>query len=153
MAAKMRRSISDKALLRKPMMKKKDDESKNNRFLITINVFGSAGPIRFVVDEDDNAAGVIATALKLYARGGRLPVLGSDINCFVIYPVNAGFDGYASVINSLDILMLLILRLVDNILVAALKPWEAIGSRGVRKLCAVQESEQAKHDGGEVSSG
>ncbi|KAL0332409.1 UNVERIFIED_CONTAM: hypothetical protein Scaly_2142400 [Sesamum calycinum] len=114
MATKMRRSISDKALLRRPTTKKKDDESKNNRFLITINVFGSAGPIRFVVDEDDNAAGVIETALKLYAREGRLPVLGSDINCFVIYPANAGFD--------------------------ALKPSEAIGSRGVRNfvLCKNQ---------------
>ncbi|KAK4393551.1 hypothetical protein Sango_1825900 [Sesamum angolense] len=95
MATKMRRSISDKALLRRPTTKKKDDESKNNRFLITINVFGSAGPIRFVVDEDDNAAGVIEKALKLYAREGRLPVLGSDINCFVIYPANAGFDDTA----------------------------------------------------------
>lgn len=90
----MRRSISDKTLFHKS--KKNDDCNKNakgNRFLITINVFGSAGPIRFVVSEDDNAAGVINTVLKLYAREGRLPVLGSDVNHFLLYPANAGFDG------------------------------------------------------------
>ncbi|KAL0308202.1 UNVERIFIED_CONTAM: hypothetical protein Sangu_2987000 [Sesamum angustifolium] len=129
MATKMRRSISDKALLRRPTMKKKDDESKNNRFLITINVFGSAGPIRFVVDEDDNAAGVIETALKLYGREGRLPVLGSDINCFVIYPANAGFD--------------------------ALKPSEAIGSRGVRNfvLCKNQSKPNMTESRSQVVDG
>ncbi|KAI3462618.1 hypothetical protein Pfo_019281 [Paulownia fortunei] len=116
MEMKMRRSISDKTLSHKPK-KKKDDDNKNaksNRFLITINVFGSAGPIRFVVNGDDNAAGVIETALKLYAREGRLPILGSDISSFFLYPANAGFD--------------------------ALKPSEAIGSCAVRNfvLCKNQ---------------
>ncbi|XP_020548534.1 uncharacterized protein LOC105158703 isoform X2 [Sesamum indicum] len=88
------RSTSDKTLLRKLKKKKADDDknAKSNRFLITINVFGSAGPIRFVVNEDETAQGVIETALKLYAKQGRLPVLGSDISSFFLYPVNAGFE-------------------------------------------------------------
>lgn len=96
-ALKMR-SISDKTLTlykQKTKKKKNDDKqnAKSNRFLITINVFGSAGPIRFVVNGDDNAAAVIETALKQYAREGRLPILGSDINSFFLYSANAGFDG------------------------------------------------------------
>lgn len=65
---------------------------KGSKFLITINVLGSAGPLRFVVNGDDLVAGVIDTALKSYARGGRLPVLGSDVNDFVLYSADAGFD-------------------------------------------------------------
>ncbi|KAL2522410.1 hypothetical protein Fot_26333 [Forsythia ovata] len=90
--------------MKKCVSKKK----KANRFLITINVFGSAGPIRFVVNGDDTAAGVVETALKLYAREGRLPILGSDVNSFFLYPVNAGLD--------------------------ALYSTESIGSRGVRNF-------------------
>lgn len=66
---------------------------KSNRFLITVNVLGSAGPLRFVVNETDLVAGVIDTALKSYAREGRLPVLGSDVNGFVLYCADAGFNG------------------------------------------------------------
>ncbi|KAK4410114.1 hypothetical protein Sango_0084400 [Sesamum angolense] len=110
------RSTSDKTLLRKLKKKKADDDknAKSNRFLITINVFGSAGPIRFVVNEDETARGVIETALKLYAKQGRLPVLGSDISSFFLYPANAGFE--------------------------ALKLSEVIGSRGARNfvLCKNQ---------------
>ncbi|RXH68557.1 hypothetical protein DVH24_030890 [Malus domestica] len=66
---------------------------KTNRFLITVNVLGSAGPIRFVVNEDDLVARVIDTALKSYAREGRLPVLGSDVKDFLLHCANAGSDG------------------------------------------------------------
>ncbi|CAA2986491.1 Hypothetical predicted protein [Olea europaea subsp. europaea] len=101
----------------KKQKKKNDDQNmntKSNRFLITVNVFGSAGPIRFIVNEDDNSAAVVETALKLYAREGRLPILGSDVNSFFLYPANAGLD--------------------------ALYPTELIGSRGVRNfvLCKKQ---------------
>lgn len=96
----MRRShVWDKMMMRKKKIKDDDDEDKaekrkSNRFLITINVFGSAGAIRFVVNGDeDSAAAVIETALKMYARAGRLPVLGSDINSISLYPANDGFDG------------------------------------------------------------
>lgn len=64
---------------------KKIQQGKGNRLLISITVLGSAGPIRFVVKEEDLVADVINTALKNYAREGRLPVLGSDLNNFVLY--------------------------------------------------------------------
>ncbi|XP_062152901.1 uncharacterized protein At4g22758-like [Alnus glutinosa] len=91
---------------------------KSNRFLITVNVLGSAGPLRFVVNETDLVAGVIDTALKSYAREGRLPVLGSDVNGFVLYCADAGFN--------------------------ALNPWESIGSHGGRNfvLCKKQGQPQ-----------
>lgn len=87
-------------LAQKEKEKKKGVEkqsSKKNRFLITVNVLGSAGPIRFVVNEEDNVKGVIDTALKMYAREGRLPVLGSDVSNFLLYPANAGSDGMSSI--------------------------------------------------------
>ncbi|RVX12543.1 hypothetical protein CK203_011574 [Vitis vinifera] len=72
--------------------KKNQSAGKANRLLISINVLGSAGPIRFVVSEDELVAAVIDTALKSYAREGRLPILGSDLNNFLLYCSNAGSD-------------------------------------------------------------
>lgn len=72
---------------------KKAQVPKGNRFLISITVLGSAGPIRFVVNEEELVAAVIDTALKSYAREGRLPVLGSDLNDFLLYCSNAGSGG------------------------------------------------------------
>ncbi|KAI4313765.1 hypothetical protein L6164_026720 [Bauhinia variegata] len=83
---------------------KKNQNAKGNRLLITINVLGSAGPIRFVVNENELVAAVIETALKSYAREGRLPVLGSDIGAFLLYCPHRATD--------------------------ALSPWESIGSQG-----------------------
>jgi hypothetical protein len=77
-------------LLYKP---KKNQNTKGNRLLISITVMGSAGPIRFVVNEDELVAAVIDTTLKAYAREGRLPVLGSNLNDFFLYCPNAGLDG------------------------------------------------------------
>jgi len=93
-------------------------KSTTNRFLVTVNVLGSAGPLRFVVNENDLVAAVIDTALKSYAREGRLPVLGSDVNDFVLYCSDAGFD--------------------------ALNPKESIGSHGGRNfvLCKKQRQPQ-----------
>ena len=91
---KLKRSISDKVVL-KPK-KKNDHENKtgkNSRFLITVNVLGSSGPIRFVVNQNDSVSGVIDAVLKLYAREKRLPALGSDADSFLLYPANAGMDG------------------------------------------------------------
>lgn len=72
---------------------KKNQNAKGNRLLISINVLGSAGPIRFVVNEEELVAAVIDTALKSYAREGRLPVLGSDLNDFMLYVPYVGTDG------------------------------------------------------------
>jgi len=65
----------------------------NSRLLITVNVPGSAGPLRFVVNEDDKVAGVIEMALKQYAHQGRLPLLGSDPTNFLLLPTSLGLEG------------------------------------------------------------
>ncbi|KAK2978007.1 hypothetical protein RJ640_026441 [Escallonia rubra] len=102
---------------------KKSQAGKGNRLLISITVIGSAGPIRFVVNEGELVAAVIDTALKSYAREGRLPILGSDLNSFVLYCPNAGTE--------------------------ALSPWETIGSLGVRNfmLCKKPQVEKTIDDG------
>lgn len=81
------------------LLQKKKSQRKGNRLLVSITVLGSAGPIRFVVNEDELVATVIDTALKSYAREGRLPVLGSDFNSFVLYSPCAGTEGKFSIIN------------------------------------------------------
>ncbi|XP_054808339.1 uncharacterized protein At4g22758 [Prosopis cineraria] len=107
-------------LLSKP---KKSQNANGKRLLISINVLGSAGPIRFVVYEEELVAAVMDNVLKLYAREGRLPVLGSDISDFLLYSPQVGSD--------------------------ALSPWDTIGSFGARNfmLCKkpqpVKEAEQA----------
>ncbi|KAJ0430802.1 hypothetical protein HanHA300_Chr17g0673201 [Helianthus annuus] len=91
-----------------------------NRLLISVTVVGSAGPIRFVVNEEELVATVIDTALKSYAREGRLPVLGSNFNDFVLCCPVIGTE--------------------------ALKPWERIGSFGVRNFMLCKKP-QADGDG------
>ena len=49
---------------------KKTHKSKINKFLVSISFIGSAGPIRFVVKEDETVSHVIEYALKCYAREG-----------------------------------------------------------------------------------
>ncbi|XP_021296696.1 uncharacterized protein At4g22758-like [Herrania umbratica] len=116
----MKRNVHEKMMPQ--TQKKKGNENKNVkksiRFLITINVLGSAGPLRFLVNQDDLVAAVIDVALKSYAREGRLPVLGLDPNKFLLYCANAGSD--------------------------ALSPWEKIGSQGGRNfvLCKKQVQPQ-----------
>lgn len=119
----MKRKTSEKMLRRRQKKKSFEEQNingTNNRFLISVNVLGSAGPIRFVVNEGDLIAAVIDTALKSYARQGRLPHLGSDINQFLLYCANVGAD--------------------------ALSPWELIGSCGGRNfvLCKKQIEPQMR---------
>ncbi|XP_040873508.1 uncharacterized protein [Glycine max] len=77
------------------MSKQKKSQIQNaKRLLISINVLGSAGPIRFVVNEEELVAAVIDTALKSYAREGRLPVLGNNTTGFALYCPHLGSDGY-----------------------------------------------------------
>jgi len=83
--------------------------NNNKRFLISVGVLGSAGPLRFLVNEEDIVRGVIDNALKHYAKEGRLPVLGSNPDSFILYCANVGFDH-------------------------ALSPWDEIGSSGGRNF-------------------
>ncbi|KAM2417308.1 hypothetical protein ACFX1W_024167 [Malus domestica] len=70
--------------------RKNENTAKGNRLLISVTV--------------ELVAAVIDTTLKSYAREGRLPVLGSNINDFLLYCPNARPDG--------------------------LSPWETIGAQG-----------------------
>ncbi|KAL1192350.1 hypothetical protein V5N11_012528 [Cardamine amara subsp. amara] len=98
--------------------KKSQMVNKGNRILISVTFLGSAGPIRFVANETDLVAAVIDTALKCYAREGRLPILGSDFNDFVIYCPTVG--------------------------PGALSSWEAIGSLGARNFMLCKKPEEKK---------
>lgn len=74
--------------------KKTHKKSKiDNRFLVSITFLGSAGPIRFLVKEDETVANVIDNALKFYAREGRLPLLGSDSSFYLLYCPYASPEG------------------------------------------------------------
>ncbi|KAL3644708.1 hypothetical protein CASFOL_009888 [Castilleja foliolosa] len=70
----------------------KQKKNQGKRLLISVSVMGSAGPIRFVVNEDELVATVIDTSLKSYAREGRLPVLGSGQENFILYCPIAGTE-------------------------------------------------------------
>lgn len=113
-------------LLYKPKKSQTAANKGGNRLLISITVLGSAGPIRFVVSEDELVAAVIDTALKSYAREGRLPVLGSNLNDFFLYCPNAGPE--------------------------ALSPWDTIGSQGVRNFMLCKKPQPVKMEGDEEGS-
>ncbi|OWM64007.1 uncharacterized protein At4g22758 [Punica granatum] len=100
---------------------KKNQSPRGNRLLVSITVMGSAGPIRFVVNEEELVAAVIDTALKSYAREGRLPVLGSDLDDFLLYCPNYGSD--------------------------ALSPWDTIGSQGARNFLLCKKPQSERTDG------
>ncbi|BAB08319.1 unnamed protein product [Arabidopsis thaliana] len=53
-------------------------KGENKKLLVSVNVLGSVGPIRFLANEDDEVSSVINTTLKAYARQGRIPVLGIE---------------------------------------------------------------------------
>ena len=89
----MKRSISEKMLSQKQKNKNNEKRiAKKSRFLITVNVLGSTGPLRFLVNEGDSVSCVIDSALKFFASEGRLPTLGSDLNNILLYPANSGSD-------------------------------------------------------------
>lgn len=77
-------------LMRRILPGKTKNKNHDNRLLITVNVVGSSGPLRFVVKKNDKVSTVIDSSLKLYARGGRLPVLGSDFKNFMFYALIEG---------------------------------------------------------------
>lgn len=55
------------------------------RVLVTVTAIGSAGPLRFLVDEGETVTGLIRAALRCYAREGRMPLLGTDPAGFLLY--------------------------------------------------------------------
>lgn len=67
-----------------------------SRVLVTVTVLGSAGPLRFLVDEGESVTGLIRTVLRCYAREGRMPLLGADPADFLLYTSNGRSDGTAS---------------------------------------------------------
>ncbi|EXB62017.1 hypothetical protein L484_002689 [Morus notabilis] len=97
---------------------KKSQNAKGNRILISVTVLGSAGPIRFVVNEKELVATVIDTALKCYAREGRLPLLSSDLNDFLLYCPNSSIE--------------------------ALSPLDTIGSQGTRNFMLCKKPQPLK---------
>lgn len=62
------------------------------RVLVTVTVLGSAGPLRFLVDEGESVNGLIRAALRCYAREGRMPLLGADAANFLLYTANGRSD-------------------------------------------------------------
>ncbi|KAL0921300.1 hypothetical protein M5K25_008359 [Dendrobium thyrsiflorum] len=88
--APMRRGIHKEMLIEG---RKGKGNGAIDRFLITVTVPGSAGKIRFVVREKELVEVVISMVLKSYAREGRLPILGSDFNDFVLYSAYDGSEG------------------------------------------------------------
>ncbi|CAL0301428.1 unnamed protein product [Lupinus luteus] len=66
-------------------------KNNNIKFLIIINVQGSTGPIRFLVNDGEKVCSVIGCALKHYVREERLPVLGFEASNFLLYRVDAEF--------------------------------------------------------------
>ena len=92
--------------------KKTQGAAKGNRLLISITVMGSAGPIRFVVNEEELVAAVIDTALKSYAREGRLPVLGTDLNNFMLYCPCATTEGNLLILSDPNEILAQIIRLL-----------------------------------------
>ncbi|XP_062119261.1 uncharacterized protein LOC133833011 [Humulus lupulus] len=67
------------------LRQKKKKNQKKGLMLISVTFIGSSGPMKLLVDEDEPVDSVIRTALKSYAQQQRLPVLGTNVNDFVLY--------------------------------------------------------------------
>ncbi|XP_062221163.1 uncharacterized protein At4g22758-like [Phragmites australis] len=63
-----------------------------SRVLVMVTVLGSAGPLRFLVDEGETVTGLIRSALRCYAREGRMPLLRADPADFLLYSANGRSD-------------------------------------------------------------
>lgn len=93
--------------------KKKMQNLKENRLLVSIKVVGSAGPIRFVVKEDETVTNVIDITLRCYARQGRLPMFSSHFtSSFLLYtsysPDQREIQFFESVVFCIYILQMMI---------------------------------------------
>ena len=72
---------------------KKRQHNSGTRILVSITVSGSPGPIRFIVFDDELVNAVIDKVIKVYAREGRLPLLGFNAFDFNLLSTQVGYDG------------------------------------------------------------
>ncbi|KAH9328233.1 hypothetical protein KI387_000341, partial [Taxus chinensis] len=63
-----------------------------DRFLVTVTVEGSTGPIKLIVKKAHTVADLIKLTLDNYAKEGRHPVLDSDINMFELHLSNFSME-------------------------------------------------------------
>ncbi|EFJ06549.1 hypothetical protein SELMODRAFT_448736 [Selaginella moellendorffii] len=61
------------------LLSKSQGKGDANLMLVTVTVLGSPGPLRFLVDKADTVGRVVDTALRVYAREGRLPLLSKQL--------------------------------------------------------------------------
>ncbi|EFJ31344.1 hypothetical protein SELMODRAFT_440177 [Selaginella moellendorffii] len=73
------------AQLHRPEEFSKSQYGGSHKFLVSISVVDSAGPLRFVVDSSDTVESVIRHALQEYEHEGRIPPLGTDPRPFELY--------------------------------------------------------------------
>ncbi|XP_023529063.1 uncharacterized protein LOC111791812 [Cucurbita pepo subsp. pepo] len=100
-------------------LRNKERVEGGKRLLVSVNVVGSSGPLRFVAKEEDLVSEVIHAALKSYARQARLPHLGTHASNFLLYSSNSE-DPYAS-----------------------LNPMETIGSKQARNFVLCKKAATA----------
>ncbi|KAJ7560755.1 hypothetical protein O6H91_04G144300 [Diphasiastrum complanatum] len=81
-----------KTALAQLFSKKQARAGENNRMLVTVNIIGSTGPLRFLVDVKDPVSKVIELALRAYAREGRLPHLGANCRWFELFRANSDLE-------------------------------------------------------------
>ncbi|CAN1189456.1 hypothetical protein LINPERPRIM_LOCUS24498 [Linum perenne] len=58
---------------------------------MNVKVPGSVGSIRYVASQNDIVSSVIRASLKRYAREGRVPEIGFDVDRFNLYSTNDGY--------------------------------------------------------------
>ncbi|CAN0902854.1 hypothetical protein LINGRAHAP2_LOCUS22233 [Linum grandiflorum] len=78
---------------RKRLLLNSNKNKKSRRFLISVAVRGSVGPIRFVANQNDTVMVVIRACLERYAREGRFPAMGFDVHDFLLYCPHVASEG------------------------------------------------------------
>ncbi|GLJ46420.1 hypothetical protein SUGI_0978270 [Cryptomeria japonica] len=63
-----------------------------DKFLVTVTVEGSTGPIKLIVRKEDTVIDLIKLTIDSYAKEGRHPELDSDINMFELHLSNFSME-------------------------------------------------------------
>ncbi|KHN12462.1 hypothetical protein glysoja_018592 [Glycine soja] len=122
------------------MSKQKKSQIQNaKRLLISINVLGSAGPIRFVVNEEELVAAVIDTARGGFPSWETTPPV-SRFTAPILDPMLRSPETY----NSFSTFWV-------NLYGVALSPWDRIGSHGVRNFMLCKKPEGVADADGDAS--